>query len=350
MNKITGTKVKEAACQMKPKKGDISGGFTSDAILNAPDILFELLATVFRSFLVHGSITSSLLACCFLPLLKGSKDPADIGSYRAIAGSSLILKLFENLILLVWGHLLCSDSLQFGFKPKTSTTQCTWLVSEVVQHFLRQGSHPIVTLLDCKAAFDTCRFDIMFQRILDKGVPAIVVRALMYSYQQQYAWVRWGQARSDIFPIMNGIRQGSIASPVLWAVYCDQLIKELRHLGLGAHVAGLFMGVAAYADDLVLVAPTRHAMQLMLAVCEKYAEQYNIKFSTDINPNKSKSKCIYMVGNKREMPKPAPLQLCGKDLPWVESATHLGHELHASDSMEQDAKVSRARYIDQTVE
>ena len=140
---------------MKPKKGDISGGFTSDAILNGPDILFDLIATVFCSFLIHGSITSSLLACCFLPLLKGSKDPADTGSYRAIAGSSLILKLFENVILLVWGHLLSSDSLQFGFKPQTSTTQCTWLVSEVVQHFLRQGSHPIVTLLDCKAAFDT---------------------------------------------------------------------------------------------------------------------------------------------------------------------------------------------------
>ena len=172
----------------------------------------------------------------------------------------------------------------------------------------------------------------------------------MYSYQQQYACVRWGKARSDIFPIRNGTRQGSIASPVLWAVYCDQLIKELRHLGLGAHVTGLFMGVAAYADDLVLIAPTRHAMQLMLELCENYAALYNIKFSTDINPNKSKSKCIYMVGNKREMAKPAPLQLCGKDLPWVESATHLGHELHASGSMEQDAKVSRARYIDQTVE
>ena len=110
------------------------------------------------------------------------------------------------------------------------------------------------------------------------------------------------------------------------------------------------MGVAAYADDLVLVAPTRHAMQLMLALSENYAEQYNIKYSTDINPNKSKSKCIYMVGNKREMAKPAPLQLCGKILQWVESATHLGHTLHASGSMEQDAKVSRARYIDQTVE
>ena len=48
--------------------------------------------------------------------------------------------------------------------------------------------------------------------------------------------------------------------------------------------------------------------------------------------------------------KPVPLKLCGKDLPWVESATHLGHELHESGTMEHDAKVARARYINQTVE
>ena len=134
VTKITGSKVKEAACLLKPQKGDVSGGFTSDAILNAPDIMFDQIASVFRSFLTHGTVTSYLLSCCFLPLLKGTKDPAECGSYRAIAGSSLILKLFEKVILLVWVHLLASDTLQFGFKEKTRTTQCTWLVSEVVQH------------------------------------------------------------------------------------------------------------------------------------------------------------------------------------------------------------------------
>ena len=219
-----------------------------------------------------------------------------------------------------------------------------------MQHFLRQGSHPIVTLLDCKAAFDTCKFDILFRRVLDTGVPAVVVRALMFPYQQQYAWVRWGQSRSDIFFIKNGTRQGSIASPVLWSVYCDLLIKELRDLGVGAYVAGVYMGVAAYADDLVLIAPSRHAMQQMLSVCEDYAQRYNICFSTDVNPVKSKTKCIFMIGKTANLRKPAPLRLCGQDLPWVESATHLGHELHQSGNMEHDAHVARARYIDQTVE
>ena len=172
----------------------------------------------------------------------------------------------------------------------------------------------------------------------------------MFSYQHQFAWVRWGQARSEMFLIKNGTRQGSIASPVLWSIYCDLLIKELRSLGVGAHVAGVFMGVAAYADDLVLVAPSRHAMQQMIVVCENFAARYNICFSTDPNPEKSKTKCIFMIGNTRNLTRPAPLQLCGRDLPWVESATHLGHELNQSGTMEHDAKVARARFIDRSVE
>ena len=100
-------------------------------------------------------MASNILACAFLPLLKSSsKDPGEIGSYRAIAGSSLILKLFEKVILLIWGDFLGSDSLQFGYKPGASTTQCTWLVQEVVQHYLQHGSHTLVAVLDHSKVFD----------------------------------------------------------------------------------------------------------------------------------------------------------------------------------------------------
>ena len=84
VNKVTGEKVKEAACRMKPNKNDVSGGYSSDAILNGPDSLFECLAAVIRSFLLHGTVSMPLLACAFLPLLKSLKDPAKTESYRAI--------------------------------------------------------------------------------------------------------------------------------------------------------------------------------------------------------------------------------------------------------------------------
>ena len=121
-----------------------------------------------RSFLTHRTVTKQLLACAFLPLLKPMKDPASTDSYRAIASSSLILKLLDNVILLLWGDKLESDSLQFGFKAKVSTTQCSWLVSEVASHYVKAGTPVIVTLLDCSKAFDKCQFDQLFQKLLDK--------------------------------------------------------------------------------------------------------------------------------------------------------------------------------------
>ena len=102
VNKITGDVVKEATGLMKTGKADVSEGFSSDAILNGPEPLCDQLAMVFRSWCVHGTVTYSLLACAFLHLLKSAlKDPADPGSYRDIAGSSIVLKLFDKVVLLL---------------------------------------------------------------------------------------------------------------------------------------------------------------------------------------------------------------------------------------------------------
>ena len=43
---------------------------------------------------------------------------------------------------------------------------------------------------------------------------------------------------------------------------------------------------------------------------------------------------------------PAPLVLNGKQLPWVRHATHLGHELSEFCNMELDARIKRARFIE----
>ena len=223
-------------------------------------------------------------------------------------------------------------------------------MQEVIGYYLRNGSHPIVTVLDCSKAFDTCRFSTLFEKLIGTGLPPVIIRALMTMYQQQYAWVRWGQAVSSRFPISNGTRQGSMASPALWSVYLDLLIKELRQLGVGCHVAGMYMGVMVYADDVLLIAPTRSAMQVMLNQCQDYANRHNIMFSTDPVPHKSKTKCIFIIGTKKNLVRPDPLTLCGRELPWVTTATHLGHELHESGTMEHDAEVKRAAFISSSMD
>ena len=72
---------------MKAGKLDVSGGFSSDVFLHSPDQLFNSLASIFRSFLMHGSVTPMILSCAFLPLFQwGFKNPEKLDSYRTIAG------------------------------------------------------------------------------------------------------------------------------------------------------------------------------------------------------------------------------------------------------------------------
>ena len=345
VDKVTGDIVKKAACRMKAGKGDVSEGYTSDTILNAPDIFFEMMAGVYKSWLIHGTVSLNLLSCAFLPLLKNSqKNPAEVNSYRAIAGSSLMLKLFDQVILLLWGHLMSGDSLQFGYKAGASTSQCSWFVMEIANYFVKRGTPCIITLLDCTKAFDKCRFDVIFAKLLTKKIPAIVIRVLIYVYEEQRAWVKWGDARSRAFSLVNGTRQGSVLSPALFSLYMDDLLVRLRKAGVGCHLGSVFCGVVGYADDLLLLAPSRSAMEQMLRICEVYAEEHNLEFSTHPDPSKSKSKCIFMQGHMKQ-PKPTNLQLYGIDLPWVKTATHLGHELSEDCNMEVDMKVKRAEFI-----
>ena len=193
-----------------------------------------------------------------------------------------------------------------------------------------------------------CKFNILFGRLLDKKLPAIVVRTLATVYEDQFAWVRWGSVKSDLFCLTTGTRQGSILSPALFLVYMDPLLQELRALGVGCHVAGVYMGAVGFCDDLVLVSPTRDAMQRMLDTCEAFAVRNNLLFSTDPNPCKSKTKSIFICGRKTGLAKPVPLTLYGKELPWVSTGTHLGHEIHESGTMDLDTRVKRANFIEKS--
>ena len=108
--------------------------------------------------------------------------------------------------------------------------------------------------------------------------------------------------------------------------------------------------MVCYADDVLLIAPTRNAMQRMLLEIENFAAASNIDFSTDPLPSKSKSKCIFVTGKKRHLERPAPLFLCGRELPYVKQADHLGNIITDQGNMEQDAATKRALFIQSAVQ
>ena len=138
-------------------------------------------------------------------------------------------------------------------------------------------------------------------------------------------------------------------SPALFAVYVDDLLQEIRSLDIGCHVEGVFMGAVGFCDDILLIAPSRCSMAVMLSKCEEFAIENNLVFSTDPVPSKSKTKCLFITG-KNKIEKPAPLILNGKELPWVDTASHLGHELHVDGTMEHDARCKKYSFIEKTTQ
>ena len=346
--KITGEEVAKACRRMRSGKIDVTQGYSSDVFSHAPPMLCKLLAEVFRSYLVHGTITVSILACSFMPLLKSArKDATKFDSWRAVAGASQLLKLFEYVLLNIWGHHLESDTLQFGFKPGTGTDQCTWLIHAVAEHCIHQGSPTLCCLLDVRKGFPSVRFGDLFEICLKKKkLPAIVCRVLVFMYKEQSGFIFIKGRRSPAFSLSNGMREGAACSPILWAVYADGLLVVLRESGLGCKVAGLWVGGVLYADDLALLAPTRAVLARMLALVESYGASLNLTFSS------CKSFCIYFVGPKasRKVVYPARLNLNGVELPWKESAVHLGHTLHQDLTFKADARVRRASFIASSVE
>ena len=138
-------------------------------------------------------------------------------------------------------------------------------------------------------------------------------------------------------------------SPALFALYMDEVLMELRDLGVGCYIGDVFMGGLGYADNFVLLAPSRTAMQLMLKTCEGFGSRNNLKFSTNPDPGKSKTKCVFFCG-KKKLSKPLPLTLYGRELPWVRIATHLGNELCEDGKMETDIKQKKASFITRSLE
>ena len=204
--------------------------------------------------------------------------------------------------------------------------------------------------LDCSKAFDKCQFDKLFEKLMKRNVPAIVVRALVYIYEEQKGCVKLAGPQSGEFSIKNGTRQGSVASPTFFLVYLDGILENLRELNLGCRVGGWWMGAVIYADDITLLSPGRSSMEKMLKLCEDYAKDHNLYFSVDPNPAKSKSKAIFMCGTERNVVYPDNLKLYDQPLPWVKRADHLGHVLSQMCNMENNAKVMRAKYIERTLE
>ena len=170
--------------------------------------------------------------------------------------SFVLCKLLNNIILGKFHDNLCKSDHQFGFKSKSSTNMCTMVLKETLAYYSTNQSSVYCTFLDASKAFDRVHYCKLFRLLINRGLPTCIVRILAVLYTSSQVRVLWAGLVSDYFPISNGVKQGGVISSVLFCVYMDDLLLRLASGGVGCYLGLHFIGALAYADDIVLLAPT----------------------------------------------------------------------------------------------
>ena len=113
----------------------------------------------------------------------------------------------------------------------------------------------------------------------------VIVRVTAFWYQTQPMSIKLGKANSDYLNVSNGVRQGGVLSPKLFAIYLDDLSNELALCKSGCYINEQSMNHVIHADDICLLAPSAIGLQQMLDVC------FNFSLN-DIIFNPVKSVCL----------------------------------------------------------
>ena len=122
-------------------------------------------------------------------------------------------------------------------------------------------------------AFDIVNWSILFSDLLKRNVDPIFLRLMAYTYESQLCSVQWGEAKSSSFTVQNGVRQGGVSSAILFGVYINDLIEELRKSKVGCTLFGEYLGVFVFADDVILLSASRNGLQFMVDVCNKFVRR-----------------------------------------------------------------------------
>ena len=321
--------VSKCLSRMKKFKAPGIDGIETEHLIYAHPLLVVQLCVMFNVMLQHSVVPKAFHAGIIIPVVKDKRgDLTDITNYRAITLSPCISKLFEMCVLELYGELLLTSSLQFGFKKKLSTSHALYTLRRTVDYYVRNGSTVNVSLLDFSKAFDNVHHGVLFQRLLDVGLPAGIVKLLARWYDGTYACVRWGSCFSACFNVTAGVRQGGVLSPVLFNVYVNSVIQRLQMSNCGCAIGSQFLGCIMYADDLVLLSPSVCDMQKMIDICVDEASCLNLKFNV-------KKSCVLRFG-VRHLRHCKQITLNGKEIEYVSTARYLGVLLRAGRSFGVD--------------
>ena len=130
---------------------------------------------------------------------------------------------------------------------------------------LRKSTY--TAFIDFSKAFDRVNINILWSKLGGLGIDnnCKILNALKSLYVDVQSCVRVNGYYSEWFDVSNGLKQGSILSPLVFSLYnISDLVTSLNTINIGVPVEDKTVCVLLYADDIVLLADSVDNLQSLL--------------------------------------------------------------------------------------
>ena len=179
-----------------------------------------------------------------VPIFKGKGDVMSCGSYRGVKLLEHAMKIVERVLERRIRTLVNLNEMQFGFMPGKGTVDAIFIVRRMQEAYQNKDKKLYTCFVDMEKAFDRVPRKVMEWAMRKKGLSEVIVRAVMSLYDGAKTRVRVGSAYSEEFEVKVGVHQGSVLSPLLFAIVVDVITENARR--------GV-VNELLYADDLVIM-------------------------------------------------------------------------------------------------
>ena len=162
------------------------------------------------------------------------------------------MKIIERVLERRIRALVDFDEAQFGFMPGKGTTDALFLVRRLQEEHQAKEKRMYMCFVDLEKAFGRVTKRIMKWAMRKKGLPEILVKVVMSLYEGAETKVRIGAGLSEEFSVKVGVHQGSVLSPLLFAMVIDEVTENARKG---------WMKQILHADNLVLMGETMEELR-----------------------------------------------------------------------------------------
>ena len=81
---------------------------------------------------------------------------------------------------------------------------------------------------------------------------------------------------SELFDVEVGVRQGDVISPLLFSIFFNGLIRDLKAKGVGVKLGNRIVSGLWYADDTSLLAGSSHEIRVAMECVDELFKKWRL--------------------------------------------------------------------------